>query len=169
MLVARVRTDTQPEARSASRRIVRLEVGLKEIDSGSPALIENLSEDGLLLRTTAPLKVNDRLEVHIPPGSTALADVVRIDGDAYGCRFVDPIARSAVSAAQLFAPFNQSDADLYGRERQLRARAGAAQSSDRVAPASNSLPDWQANLALALLLIAVVGLVIVLATAIVAV
>lgn len=88
-------------ARRSSRRGVQLKVN--RVDSGSPQelLVLNLSETGLLVQSSAALKVGQPIEVDIPHAGQRAATVVWDNGQLFGCQFDQPISRAAVSAAQL--------------------------------------------------------------------
>jgi transcriptional regulator with XRE-family HTH domain len=88
--------------RGASRRKLHLDVG-GTTGSGIAAnvIILNISETGVLLRTSAALSIGERLEVALPQVGTRAALVMWASGDLFGCQFEEPISRAAVSAAQL--------------------------------------------------------------------
>ena len=105
-LAAELRTDTQDiVGRRAARRTLRLEVGTtSSSQEGTPALIRNLSESGLLLETNARLSPGETVAVDLPEAGVTIAEVIWSDGGFYGCAFIRPVTKAAVSAALLRAP-----------------------------------------------------------------
>lgn len=98
-LQSTARTDTR---RGASRRKLQLDVG-GTTGSGAQAevVILNISETGLLVRSSAALSIGERFEVSLPQAGRKTARVMWASGDLFGCQFDEPISRAAVSAAQL--------------------------------------------------------------------
>ena len=105
-LAAELRTETQDlVGRRGARRSLRLEVGTtSSSQEGTPALIRNLSESGLLLETKARLSLGERVAVDLPEAGVTIATVIWSDGGFYGCEFIRPVTKAAVSAALLRAP-----------------------------------------------------------------
>jgi hypothetical protein len=104
-LVAQLRTEREEaDQRGAVRRTLNLKVGSQYLDAEALVLIHNLSHNGLLIETLAPLKLGETIEVELPRAGATAARIVRKDGDHYGCRFVAPISRGALSAALLLSP-----------------------------------------------------------------
>jgi hypothetical protein len=104
-LVAQLRTDRdEADQRGAARRTLNLQVGSQYLDAEALVLIHNLSQNGLLIETLAPLGLGETIEVELPRAGATPARIVRRDGDHYGCRFISPISRGAVSAALLRSP-----------------------------------------------------------------
>lgn len=105
-LAAELRTDTQDlVGRRAARRTLRLEVGAtSSSQEGTPALIRNLSESGLLLETNARLSPGETVAVDLPEAGVTIAEVIWSHGEFYGCEFIRPVTKAAVSAALLRAP-----------------------------------------------------------------
>lgn len=98
-LERKARTDTR---RGASRRSLQLDVG-GTTGSGARAevVILNISETGLLVRSSTALSIGERFEVSLPQAGRKAARVMWASGDLFGCQFDEPISRAAVSAAQL--------------------------------------------------------------------
>jgi hypothetical protein len=93
------------ERRSASRRKLRLESeGYISSAPQTQVVIHDLSEDGLLVESPVPLEQGESIEVVIPEGGTAQAQVAWSSGRFFGCKFSDPISTAAVSAALLRSP-----------------------------------------------------------------
>lgn len=98
----------QLDDRAAARRTLRLEVHASSSSPDAPiALIRNLSERGLLLETAAGLVIGETIQVDLPEAGASPARVVWTDGSFFGCEFIRPVSRAAVSAALLLAPVEQ--------------------------------------------------------------
>jgi hypothetical protein len=100
-LAIQIRVEAPAERRSAPRHAVGLAV------SGTiRAVVENISETGLALRTNAPLAVGDRFDVELPLAGMVPARVAWTEDELVGCEFAVPIGKAAVSAARLRSPFD---------------------------------------------------------------
>lgn len=105
MIVARIHTDYSFRGwRSKPRRAVRLEVQATSGTGGDDAMVFDLSEHGLRIETDADLNVADQFEVNFPMGGRYPAEVVWVDGKTRGCKFLDSIPKSIISAAILLSP-----------------------------------------------------------------
>ena len=69
------------------------------------AVVENISETGLALRTEAALALGDTFEVELPDDGAVAARVAWVDDGIVGGEFLVPLTRAAVSAARLRSPF----------------------------------------------------------------
>lgn len=80
-----------------------MQIKVNRVDAERPEalLVLNLSETGLLVQSSASLKVGQPIEVDIPHAGQRSATVVWDNGQLFGCQFDEPITRAAVSAAQL--------------------------------------------------------------------
>lgn len=109
-LIAQLTTEVQSiDTRRALRRSLQLEV--KATSHGaSSALIRNLSERGLLIETAADLAIGETLHVDLPEAGAVEARIVWRDGSFFGCEFLAPVSKAAVSAALLLAPANRVQA-----------------------------------------------------------
>ena len=104
-LLAEIRADTPIlDERSAARRTLRLEVSAYSSRDATKALIHNLSETGLLIETSANLQVAEALQVDLPHVGTTTALIVWSREQFFGCEFISPVSKAAVSAALLRAP-----------------------------------------------------------------
>lgn len=102
-LVARLSWYAEPEEqRLSNRRTLRLEVPLAG-GSETNALIYNLSTQGLLLETAAPLQIGDYLAVKLPEAGAVAAEVIWVRDGFAGCQFDRPLSNAAISAALLQA------------------------------------------------------------------
>lgn len=100
------------DRRRAPRRLLRLAV-LGEGDQGEAgAIVRNLSETGLLLETESPLAVGEGLSVELPQAGKVAAEVIWMRAPFYGCEFVRPVSRAAVSAALLRSPIDEPAVEL---------------------------------------------------------
>ncbi|ARU17763.1 PilZ domain-containing protein [Croceicoccus marinus] len=105
MFVGRIKTQGYlRDGRTKIRRIIQIEVEARTGHDGSPAIVRNLSETGLLLETRASLEPNDILYIDLPISGECAAEIVWIDGVRHGCRFLAPIPKATVSAAELLSP-----------------------------------------------------------------
>ena len=96
------------ERRSSRRRKLRLEID-HQPPSGSQVIIHDLSERGMLLESDAALSVGDGLDLLIPEAGSAKASIIWSSGRYFGCKFEEPLASAAVSAALLRSPPSPSD------------------------------------------------------------
>jgi hypothetical protein len=104
-LVAQLRTERdEADQRRSIRRTINLQVGSQYLQAEALVLIHNLSQNGLLIETLAPLKLGETIAVELPEAGATAAQIVRRDGDHYGCRFLEPISNGSVSAARLRSP-----------------------------------------------------------------
>ncbi|WP_066560594.1 PilZ domain-containing protein [Croceicoccus bisphenolivorans] len=122
MLVARIRARSRDaERRWNVRRDVDIATSARAEDGdGYAAYIRNLSENGLLIETKAPLGPRDTFEVSLPDYAECVAEVVWAKGDLKGCRFYAPIPKSVVSAAVLRSPVEGSSEQIYDELRHAR-------------------------------------------------
>lgn len=112
MLPLRAQLTTEVPAsdnRGAVRRSLRLEVRASPKDA-STALIRNLSERGLLIETAADIAIGDTIHVDLPEAGVSEARIVWREGSFFGCQFLTPVSRAAVSAALLLAPVERAPA-----------------------------------------------------------
>lgn len=98
------------DSRGAARRSLNLEVTATSPTDASSALIRNLSERGLLIETAAELAIGETIHVELPEAGTSEARVVWREGPFFGCEFLTPVSKAAVSAALLLAPAERASA-----------------------------------------------------------
>src|SRR3546814_4435734 len=92
-------------ARGAARMHMRLETsGSLGGHQGSTVVIHNLSATGMLLETSSDLDIGQRIAVTLPEAPDCTATIVWRSEALAGCRFDRPLARAALSAAQLRNP-----------------------------------------------------------------
>lgn len=114
MIVARIRArSAEAERRWQVRRDVAIPTSASKGEGGYAALVRNLSENGLLIETAAPLGPRDTFEIDLPHHGTCTAEVVWYKGDLKGCRFFTPIPKAVVSAAVLRSPTEGSADEIY--------------------------------------------------------
>jgi hypothetical protein len=112
-LLAELRTEPQPrERRSRPRRTLYLELG--SAGGGPRTVIRNLSETGLLLETAEPLNLGEEISVELPEAGLVQASVVWTRAPFFGCEFLAPVSRGAVSAALLKSPIDEPAVELTG-------------------------------------------------------
>lgn len=93
------------ERRSSHRRKLRLQAEGGGVSSTqTQVVIQDLSEEGLLIESPIPLASGDVLDVHVPEAGVVQAEVAWTSGRFYGCRFRKKISTAAVSAALLCSP-----------------------------------------------------------------
>lgn len=92
------------ERRSTQRRIITLGFDTNETLRTTRILILNLSTTGLLLQTSADLKVGEQLEIEMPQAGLVNAKITRRTDDHFGAVFDAPITQVAVSAVLLASP-----------------------------------------------------------------
>ncbi|HVM38761.1 MAG TPA: PilZ domain-containing protein [Sphingomicrobium sp.] len=112
--------DVTGERRGAPRLLLSLGASLRPCLS--EVTIHNLSVTGLLLETSADLKIGETIQVQLPEMDPAAATVVWRDGSSYGCQFERPMRRAGLSAALLRSepPGRAADGavrlDAFGRD-----------------------------------------------------
>jgi transcriptional regulator with XRE-family HTH domain len=104
------------EGRTQARRKLRLGAsGEKRSGAKMNVLVQDLSATGILLQTSAPLSVAERIEVILPHAGPTAATVVWEGHDLFGCRFEDRISRATLSAAQLRSEHAERSTDAAPR------------------------------------------------------
>ncbi|RVQ65720.1 PilZ domain-containing protein [Croceicoccus ponticola] len=146
-----VRIQTQPnpdERRWRVRRDVSLDIPAEHAGAEHIATVHNLSENGLLLESTASLPLGSTISLDLPDLGGCSVEVVWQKAYLYGCRFHVPLPKSAVSAAVLRSPLAKqyADNDILSQYRHLLDEEEAPR-----APASL----WLSTAVLLLLLAAV--------------
>lgn len=97
--------------RGEPRRRLELAAGAKQGERAANVAVLNLSQSGLLLRTDAELALDEPLMVRLPTGNDHAARVVWSADDLFGCRFLKPLSRADVSAAELKSGFGRKAAE----------------------------------------------------------
>src|SRR3546814_4810890 len=98
-------SDLADGARGAARMHMRLETsGSLGGHQGSTVVIHNLSATGMLIETSSDLDIGQRIAVTLPEAPDCTATIVWRSEALAGCRFDRPLARAALSAAQLRNP-----------------------------------------------------------------
>ena len=78
----------------------------------SDAMVLNISATGLLLQASQELSVGQRITVEIPMAGDCAAEVVWCSDNLFGCRFIAPLGKGVLSAAQLRSmPETNEDAE----------------------------------------------------------
>ena len=92
------------DKRSAARKTLRLTVSHRRAGrQAGMVLVHDLSAEGLLIESTTAFAVGETLAVDLPRSGMHEAAVVWSSRNFYGCRFVEPLAAGAMSAALLKA------------------------------------------------------------------
>ena len=137
MIIARIRArSVEAERRWQVRRDVNLATSATAAEGGHAALVRNISENGLLIETTAPLGPRDAFEIDLPEIGTCVAEVVWYKGDLKGCRFFAPIPRAVVSAAVLRSPADNSHGALHEELRFARMALDEGEPAPSLSPLS---------------------------------
>jgi transcriptional regulator with XRE-family HTH domain len=144
-------------ARGAARMHMRLETsGSLGGHQGSTVVIHNLSATGMLIETSSDLDIGQRIAVTLPEAPDCTATIVWRSEALAGCRFDRPLARAALSAAQLRNPLPQ-DVDPAGvaagsemladRLRRLRQERGLSrvELSNRTGFSKPSIWAWESG------------------------
>lgn len=93
-----------PADRRERRHELQLHVQATAANRSASAVVHNLSSSGLLIEAAGSLAMGDVIDVIIPEAGHAQAEVVWHSGNFYGCEFVAPLSKAALSAAVLVAP-----------------------------------------------------------------
>jgi transcriptional regulator with XRE-family HTH domain len=144
------------QKRSASRLPLRLLTSGRVVKGATgDVLIHDLSTGGMLIETSAKLALGDDLEVELPRTGAQNAQVVWSSGSYYGCRFAEPVAPGAVSAALLKsapgptligeATNAGAGGDLGSRIEQLRTERGWSldELADRLGVSRQAVWYWE--------------------------
>lgn len=89
--------------RGHARHHLRLPVR-SSVTAAGGALVHNLSETGLQIKTFDDLTVGEVIQVDLPEAGGRSAMVVWRSDQLFGCQFERPIAKGAVSASLLRSP-----------------------------------------------------------------
>ena len=142
------------QGRRRKRRVLRLQVaGVSASGETEVVTIHNISEDGLLIETVAPLNPNELFEVDLPHSGGAVAKVVWTRDRFSGCRFEPPISIATLSAASLRSAVTPTIAtedrspseELGSRLRQLRKAKGLTQEAlaEQVGVSKPAISSWE--------------------------
>lgn len=134
--------------------MLRLQVaGVSASGETEVVTIHNISEDGLLIETVAPLNPNELFEVDLPHSGGAVAKVVWTRDRFSGCRFEPPISIATLSAASLRSAVTPTIAtedrspseELGSRLRQLRKAKGLTQEAlaEQVGVSKPAISSWE--------------------------
>ena len=89
------------DKRGSARRTVRFAAPIDGAADQSSARVHDLSETGLRLETFVGFHLGETLLVDLPFVGETLARVVWNERNSYGCEFLAPVGKAAVSAALL--------------------------------------------------------------------
>jgi hypothetical protein len=105
---ARIRIDTPEvdgsDSRAAGRRALALNGRVLAGGQVLQAVIHNLSSTGMLIETSTDLAGETGLDIEIPEAGVVRAEIAWQSETFFGCQFVQPLPRAAVSAALLRSP-----------------------------------------------------------------
>jgi hypothetical protein len=90
-------------SRAAERRSLKLQTRTRSASAGDVlVVVHNISPTGLLIEASQNgLAVGDSFTIDVPEAGLAESTVVWNSGRFFGCAFLEPIAKAAVSAALL--------------------------------------------------------------------
>lgn len=150
----RVQETTDPERRQP-RLVLQLNTGLGQAGRAFDAEILNLSSNGMLVKTSAKLSIDDPLEVVLPKTGAVGAKVVWFADDMYGCSFVRPITDEELEAANDHALVDAGEGRSFGvdqetlgnRIKRLRTARGYTMRglADRVGVSKPTLWKWEGD------------------------
>jgi PilZ domain len=106
--LAELREAPQVDSRGYRRRSLHLTSNATSNAASHRVLIHDLSENGMMIETSAPFEIGERFDVELPETGNVTVTVVWRDGFRLGCEFERNLSRAAVSAAQLLSPFHPS-------------------------------------------------------------
>ena len=89
------------DMRGSARRRVRFVAPVDSASDQTRARVHDLSETGLRLETTTGLDLGETLLVELPFVGETVARVIWREQNSYGCEFMVPVGKAAVSAALL--------------------------------------------------------------------
>lgn len=67
-------------------------------------ILHNISTSGVLIETGQALQLTQNIHVDVPEAGQVAATIIWSSEQLYGCRFIKPISRAALSAAKLRNP-----------------------------------------------------------------
>ncbi len=97
------------EKRRTVRRKLRFELILNSDRNPAKVVVLDLSEAGLMLHTTGDLAVGEMFELELPESGMVQARVVWKRMTLFGCEFVSPVSKAAISAVLLKAAQHRDD------------------------------------------------------------
>lgn len=90
-----------PDSRQEPRHQLRLAAEITSSGNAAAVVMLDLSESGMMISTPAELAVDEILAVDLPEAGEAEARVAWKRMSLYGCLFLSPVTRAAISAARL--------------------------------------------------------------------
>ena len=110
-----MRTQDNSEAdRRQPRLMLQMNTGVGQAGRAFDAEILNLSNSGMLVRTSADLSIDDPLEVVLPRSGAVGAKVVWFADGLYGCSFLRPITDEELEAANDLASIDEGQGHRFG-------------------------------------------------------
>lgn len=105
-------------SRRETRWRVRKDVAIDIPDVGVPSsqmvTVRNLSENGLLVESTALLPVGSTFSLTLAEAGETSAEIIWQQGYLHGCRFHIPLPKAAVNAVILQSPIGNDPPDIKG-------------------------------------------------------
>lgn len=95
-----------PDRRGANRRAIDRDSTIRDLTDGEPhpALVHDLSCDGLRLETSLDLAIGSEVSIGLPGVGTRTVRVIRRDEGLYGCSFETPVPPALLSQAFAASP-----------------------------------------------------------------
>ena len=90
-----------PSLRRALRHKLCLETEISNAGDSVPVVMLDLSESGMMISTKAKLSVDEVIPVDLPEMGEVEARVAWKRMSLYGCVFLSPVTKAAISAALL--------------------------------------------------------------------
>ena len=128
------RQDAQCDARENERLDVLVEAdGLIGSGERVTVILHNISSSGMLIQSHQMLYLNQSIQIDMPEAGLVAATVIWQSKPLYGCRFVQPLPRAALSAIRLRNPLpieldpaveDDGNSQLPQRLRNLREQKG---------------------------------------------
>lgn len=149
--------ETAGETPREPRRKLALEAeGALPSGASAGILVHDISATGLLVESTLPLAIDERIAIALPEAGETWAAVVWESGKLFGCRFDAPISAAALSAAQLRGAVRQAlaiaprgagsgDASFGARLQRLRQLRGVSQTevANRLGVSKPTVWAWE--------------------------
>lgn len=105
---------TSDADRRQPRLMLQLNTGVGQAGRAFDAEILNLSSNGMLVKTSADLALDEPIEVVLPKSGAVPAKVVWFADGLYGCRFDDAISEEEIQIATDRASSGDGDGNRYG-------------------------------------------------------
>lgn len=150
----RMEEKSDPDRRQP-RLVLQLKTGVGQAGRAFDAEILNLSSNGMLVKTSAKLSLDEPIEVVLPQSGAVPAKVVWFADGLYGCRFEDAISEEEIGIATDRAGNAGDEENRYGvdhetlgsRIKRLRTNRGMTMLglAKRVGVSKPTLWKWEGD------------------------